>query len=173
MLRGDGITKLGVGNSQRDLLLLLDAIEKRSEAGGDLALNDGSSLLQSCGSTVELLEALQLETIALISMGVGDNKNFAPALRQSCIPLRLLSVGSRRTIDVQVGDTLRSGGFLGDIITLEELLVLSLQQGVTRAGLSKNEKRHGARPRRLDSKKINGKRDRCGVNDKLSRENKR
>ena len=85
-------------------------------------------------------------------MGVADNKNFAPALRQSCIPLKLLSAGSQRRIDIQVGDTLRSGGFLGDIITLEELLVLSLQQGVTRAGLGENEKRHGARPRRLNSK---------------------
>jgi hypothetical protein len=56
------------------------------------------------------------------------------------------------TIDVQVGNTLGGGSLLGDIITLEELLVLGLQQGIARAGLSKDEKRHGARPRRLGSK---------------------
>lgn len=78
---------------------------------------------------------------------------FAPVQRIVQFPLEFFFLaGLEDTIDVQVGDTLRSGGLLGDIITLEELLVLGLQQGIARAGLSKDEKRHGARPRRLESK---------------------
>lgn len=54
-------TEFDIRNSERDLLLVLDSIEKRGQTGGDLALNDRGSLLNGGSSTVELLESLQLE----------------------------------------------------------------------------------------------------------------
>jgi hypothetical protein len=84
-------TKLDIGNGEGNLLLVLDAVEKRGQAGSDLALHDGGSLLQSCGSTVELLEALQLETRGFVSDTVADNKNLRPPSGWVQFPLRILS----------------------------------------------------------------------------------
>lgn len=83
-------------------------------------------------------------------MPLSPITKFLRLFRVGSFPLKFFYlVGLEDTIDVQIGDTLRSRGLLGDIITLEELLVLGLQQGIARAGLSEDEKRHGARPRRL------------------------
>lgn len=43
----DRPTELGIGNGERHLLLILDSVKKRGQGGGDLALHDGGSLLQS------------------------------------------------------------------------------------------------------------------------------
>ena len=54
-------TELLIGNRQRNLLLVLDLVEKTSQTGGDLSFNESSNFLQSGSSTVELLETLQFQ----------------------------------------------------------------------------------------------------------------
>lgn len=59
-------TELRIRNSQRRLLLILDPLQERSETRGNLAINQGGSLLDSSSSTVELRERLQLEPGGLV-----------------------------------------------------------------------------------------------------------
>jgi len=49
-------------------------------------------------------------------------------------------------IDLQVRHALRSRSLSGQVLLLEDLLVLSLQQGVTCAGLGEDEQGHDGRP---------------------------
>jgi len=58
---GDGRTELGVGNSELDLLLVLQGVEQRGEHGSDLAVGESGGLLEGSGGAVELLELLELE----------------------------------------------------------------------------------------------------------------
>lgn len=126
----------------------------RSEARAGVTL---PSMMEAASSRAEAalsnfwkLFSLRLEVLLVILSAIT---NFLRPFSESVLSHQnFYLAGLEDTIDVQVGDTLCSGSLLGDIITLEELLVLGLQQGIARAGLSKDEKRHGARPRRLGSK---------------------
>jgi len=58
---GDGLTQLGVGNCELNLLLILQGVEQRCEHGSDLAIGESGGLLEGSGGAVELLELLELE----------------------------------------------------------------------------------------------------------------
>ena len=55
--------------------------------------------------------------------------------------------GKEKVPHIQIRHALRSRSLRSQVISLQELLVLGLEQGITRAGFSKDKKRHGERPR--------------------------
>ena len=57
-----------------------------------------------------------------------------------------------RAIYLQVRNALSRGGLSGQIVSLQQLLVLGLEQGIARAGFREDKERHGARPRLLAAK---------------------
>lgn len=139
-------TELGIRNSERNLLLILDLIQEGRQLRCDLALDDGCSLLHSSRSTVKLLESLQLESAQGSALTFIGSKTFATSSAgslQRMVAFLKWSAG----LHIQIGDTLSSGGILRKTM-LEELLILGLQQGIARTGLSENEEGHGERPRR-------------------------
>ena len=55
--------------------------------------------------------------------------------------------GKEKASHIQIRHAFRSRSLRSQVISLQELLVLRLEQGITRAGFSKDKKRHGERPR--------------------------
>lgn len=59
-------TELGIGNGQRNLLLILNLIQQAGKARSNLSFHKRSHFFQSCSSTVEFLEALQFHPTTVL-----------------------------------------------------------------------------------------------------------
>lgn len=153
-------TELGVSDRQRNFLLIFDRLEEVGKTRGDLSLDDGGNFFQSRSSAVELLESLELQPVAraLEAWSKQEKKSFyrpliAHPTRGIVRSLETDRVEEENENDLQIGHAL--GGLrLGlEVVSLEELLVLGLEQGIARAGLGEDEKGHRGQ-RRLSAVRV-------------------